>query len=169
MRFSRREKDGQRTVTTLQFGAHEDASWPSNTEICLAKGCSPSDPLNRSSNTSAPPILTTSNVLTLPAIDGILLSTVKWEDVTLQGSSMTGLRIAEDLFVHGWMQFGSGAHKSSCDWADCSQSTHTLTTGILFQTKDLHAGNQRLALIASRSKNRTCSSAFTHVKLNHAV
>ena len=41
-----REKVGQRSVTHLRFGAHEQAPWPPNIEDCLAMGCSPTDPNN---------------------------------------------------------------------------------------------------------------------------
>ena len=44
MGFSRRLKNGQQSVTHLQFGAHENAPWPPNVDVCLAMGCSPTDP-----------------------------------------------------------------------------------------------------------------------------
>jgi len=65
---------------------------------------------------------TIGNILKMPANDGILLSTGNLEDVTMEGSSMTGLSISQDLHIHGWLQFGSGGHAGSCNWTECTHS-----------------------------------------------
>ena len=177
MGFSRRLKDGQQSVTHIQFGAHENEPWPPSAENCLAMGCSPTDPnlTNTPSelfgcfcspdvewrdtelwkshtsraellySTSRPAARKIGNQLKFPSTDGVLLSTGNLEDVTLDGSSMTGLNISDDLHIHGWLQFGSGQHADSCDWTKCSDESHLRTTGILVDAndaKDLTSGWQ---------------------------
>ena len=94
-----------------------------------------------------------SNVLNLPANDGILLSTGNLEDVTLDSSSMTGLNITGDLVVHGWLQFGSGKHAGSCDWTECSDPAHMQTSGFLIPTSDHVLGwEKRAASICSETE-----------------
>ena len=86
------------------------------------------------------PESTIHNVLNLPDNDGILLTTGNLEDVTMQESSMTGLNVKNDLYVHGWMQFGSGGHTGSCGWTECSDAAHVQTNGIQLPTEDLVTG-----------------------------
>lgn len=99
------------------------------------------------------PTSTIQNILKVPANDGILLSTGNLEDVTADGSSMTGLNIKNDLHVHGWLQFGSGGHAGSCGWTECSDASHVQTNGIQLPTQDLVQGwEQRNSSMCSESE-----------------
>ena len=85
------------------------------------------------------------NDLVLPSrADGILLTTGNLEDVTASSGGMTGLTVSNDMEVHGFMQFGSGAHAGECEWVECSDKDQVRTSGLVLPTADLQRGWSRI-------------------------